>query len=428
MAQFNTDIVVRTLGRIDPSFTKVISKLEQVGALITTLQKKPLNIFGSSGGAGGDIAAKQLANFKKLTRDIANLDQTEEGAIQRTKLLGNTLSSTAEKAQAFAKALDNVNIAKQGPKKASIVSTQAAEVKTLGTAWANATIQAEKYQNRLARFKNDSLREAQGLQTQDARDAEIERRKRFVATEREKRRQAKLTADARIKEDKRVAKEVRKNEREAKQDRNKKQRERNSKLNNLGAAVGFPLLFGGGVGSVAGGAIGAAFGGFGGSIVGSALGQQFDALTAATITTAKAFEKLGSTANDLIPKLGRGVGNGFGGQSQFLIGEGRESQVAAILRERFAEVYGDEALKDFEKLAEINKEFEQTWNEIGVELQRLLSGPLGTFLEALKGISNGVSGRGNEGVDNRKELNDTYTKLQLQANKILGDGHFQLLV
>jgi hypothetical protein len=156
---------------------------------------------------------------------------------------------------------------------------------------------------------------------------------------------------------------------------------------NLSAGAGFPLLFGGGPGSVLGGLGGALLGGFGGSIIFGALGQQLDALGAAALSTADAIGGLGSTASDLIPKLGSGAGNGFGGRAQALIDEGSSAQVATILRERFEEVYGSQALKDFEKLAKTNKKFKETWQELGVQLQLLIDGPL----EGLLGILNRIN-------------------------------------
>jgi hypothetical protein len=155
---------------------------------------------------------------------------------------------------------------------------------------------------------------------------------------------------------------------------------------NLSAGVGFPLLFGGGPGSIIGGALGA-LGGFGGSVLGSAIGQQIDNLGKAALDTAKAFGKLGATVEDLLPALGRGAGGGFSGRAQFLASRGRESQVASIARRRFDEVYGTGASKRFEELAEKGKEFDQVLNEIGIGFKNLMAGPLGAILEALKGIS-----------------------------------------
>jgi len=156
---------------------------------------------------------------------------------------------------------------------------------------------------------------------------------------------------------------------------------------NLSAGAGFPLLFGGGPGSVLGGLAGGLLGGFGGSIIFGALGQQLDALGAAALSTADAFGKLGATASDLITKLGSGAGNGFGDRAQFLIDEGSQSQVGKILRDRFAEVYGDQALRDFEALAETNKEFKQTWTELGVQFQLLIDGPLKGLLDIVNRIN-----------------------------------------
>jgi hypothetical protein len=156
---------------------------------------------------------------------------------------------------------------------------------------------------------------------------------------------------------------------------------------NLSAGAGFPLLFGGGPGSVLGGLGGGLLGGFGGSIIFGALGQQLDALGAAALSTADAFGKLGATASDLITKLGSGAGNGFGDRAQFLIDEGSQSQVGQILRDRFAEVYGDQALRDFEALAETNKKFKQTWTELGVQFQLLIDGPLKGLLDIVNRIN-----------------------------------------
>ena len=115
------DIVLRTLARFDPSFNKVINKIEQVSDLVNKLNKKPLNIFGKSGGPGGDIAAKQLKGFQDAIRDVAN---SGDDAAKRVKLLGNTVATTAEKAQVFAQALDNVKLKSGG------LSRQEAAVKT----------------------------------------------------------------------------------------------------------------------------------------------------------------------------------------------------------------------------------------------------------------------------------------------------------
>ena len=149
MAQFQGDIVLRTLAKFDPSFNKVINKIEQVSDLVNKLNKQPLNIFGKSGGPGGDIAAKQLKGFQDAVRNVAN---SGDDAAKRVKLLGNTVATTAEKAQVFAQALDNVRLKSGGLK------GQEAAVKNLARAWGIATEQApETYSQRLDRIQNDTL-------------------------------------------------------------------------------------------------------------------------------------------------------------------------------------------------------------------------------------------------------------------------------
>ena len=157
-------------------------------------------------------------------------------------------------------------------------------------------------------------------------------------------------------------------------------------LQNAASGVGFPLLFGGGPGSIIGGLVGA-IGGFGGSILGSAIGQQIDNLGISALVTAKSFGKLGATVEDLLPTLGRGGGGGFTGQAQFLAARGRESEVAVIARQRFDEVYGPGATERYEELAKTAKEFDQVLNEVGIGFKNLAAGPLKAILDALKGIS-----------------------------------------
>ena len=73
----------------------------------------------------------------------------------------------------------------------------------------------------------------------------------------------------------------------------------------LGSAViggGFPLITGGGPGSILGGALGGLAGGFAGSIGGSAIGQSFDQATQAIIKTAEVTRSTGNAFDFLSEK------------------------------------------------------------------------------------------------------------------------------
>ena len=74
-------------------------------------------------------------------------------------------------------------------------------------------------------------------------------------------------------------------------------RSRNNRAQNAALGVGFPLLFGGGAGSIIGGGLGAA-GGFGGSVIGSAIGAQFDQIVSSAA-------ELGQALNPLTADLDR---------------------------------------------------------------------------------------------------------------------------
>ncbi len=67
--------------------------------------------------------------------------------------------------------------------------------------------------------------------------------------------------------------------------------------------VGFPLLFGGGAGSIAGGLLGSA-GGFGGQILGSAVGQQVDQFASKLVGLAGALDGAGGSTQALETLLG----------------------------------------------------------------------------------------------------------------------------
>ena len=179
---------------------------------------------------------------------------------------------------------------------------------------------------------------------------------------------------------------------EKKRERELAERKRGRQIGDFAASVGFPLLFGGGPGSVVGGAGGSIVGsllgvGFGGQILGSALGQQLDKLGQAALQTGEVFNKLTRNVDQLIPKLGTSTQPGFAGTAQFLVSQGRGSEVATAARNAFENAYGPGALKRFEELGRTSKEFNQVMAELGVQLQDFISGPLRGLLEVIKKVT-----------------------------------------
>ena len=196
----------------------------------------------------------------------------------------------------------------------------------------------------------------------------------------ERNRQKKIRDDKRAqdKKDREALRGVRKLERAEERAANKRKRDRANFRNNLGAGIGFPLLFGGGPGSVIGGAAGAA-GGFGASILLSSIGTVIDRLGGAALKTARIFNELTDSVDDLIP-VTRNLGGSA--QARFLVDQGLSAQVATILREEFAERTG----RDLTKEAETAERFDNAVQGIGNTLQALLTGPLQGISRILEGL------------------------------------------
>ena len=113
------------------------------------------------------------------------------------------------------------------------------------------------------------------------------------------------------------------------------QRTKANRAQNAALGVGFPLLFGGGPGSVLGGGLGALAGGFGGSVIFSAIGAQIDALVGSV-------RKLGDASKDATSFLDAAAQAGFNisestrQRAQDLIKEGQNIEAFyAVLAERY---------------------------------------------------------------------------------------------
>ena len=129
-------------------------------------------------------------------------------------------------------------------------------------------------------------------------------------------------------------------------------RNRQNRIQGLQLGVGFPLLFGGGVGSVAGGALGAltdSSGGFGGQILFSAIGQQIDAFIQKTGDLGKALNPLTADLNALTTAAGL-----TGTNMEFMIKAidraGNSTVAQRLAAEQLAITIGDkgvQSLKDY---------------------------------------------------------------------------------
>ena len=164
---------------------------------------------------------------------------------------------------------------------------------------------------------------------------------------------------------------------------------RSNRLESVALGVGFPLLFGGGAGSVAGGALGSFVGdkGFGGQILLSAVGQVIDNFTQRLGELAKSID----STDDILSEL-ETAGYTVSDSTKTVIDAyqrvGREADAYKVALEEINRVLGPDGaskLSDY-RIAneELSAEFEKAKAALDAELLPVLTGTIRLIL-ALKG-------------------------------------------
>ena len=212
-------------------------RLESLQSTITAINKTPVDLNVGGRGRGRDLSGKLSKNVNDLVRNFNNFGKSFSSVNKQAILFGDLMSQTALKSTGEFKRQD-------------------VAVKNLATAYTRATSEAARFEKQQINL----IRTSKGLQSSTEREIELLRRRAKVSRLQERRRRGQNLQQDIL----------------------------------LGA--GFPLLFGGGAGAVAGGLTGALIGqgkgGFGAQILGSAIGQQFDALVAKAVNLGKALNPL----------------------------------------------------------------------------------------------------------------------------------------
>ncbi|BAR14570.1 tape measure protein [uncultured Mediterranean phage uvMED] len=165
---------------------------------------------------------------------------------------------------------------------------------------------------------------------------------------------------------------------------------RNKRLEQVGLGAGFPLLFGGGAGSVIGGGLGGLTGSFGAQIALSALGQQVDQFIASVVNVGTALTSASGTVEMFREK------NLFSSEAVKrhafeLEQQGEMQQLATLLTKDLASQIGVNAVKNFQELGGEVKEFLKTINQLFLAVQGFVAGPLAKLLGAINTVLGGVS-------------------------------------
>jgi len=274
-------------------------RLESLQSTITAINKTPVDLNVGGRGRGRDLSGKLSKNVNDLVRNFNNFGKSFSSVNKQAILFGDLMSQTVLKSTGEFKKQD-------------------VAVKNLATAYTRATSEAARFEKQQINL----IRTSKGLQSSTEREIELLRRRAKVSRLQERRRRGQNLQQDIL----------------------------------LGA--GFPLLFGGGAGAVAGGLTGALIGqgkgGFGAQILGSAIGQQFDALVAKAVNLGKALNPL---TFDLEAVAGAA---GIAGTetAQFLenieryAGATEAARLATKLLETRIGKEGRQALQDFGKAAQ----------------------------------------------------------------------------
>ena len=120
-------------------------------------------------------------------------------------------------------------------------------------------------------------------------------------------------------------------------------------LEQVGLGAGFPLLFGGGAGSVIGGGLGGLTGSFGAQIAFSAIGSQIDQFVAGMVDAGKALTSVGSAA-DFMAEKSLFSSDSMQFRIEKLIEEGQVTEAAALMTQEMAKQVGGSGLKALKDL------------------------------------------------------------------------------
>ena len=165
------------------------------------------------------------------------------------------------------------------------------------------------------------------------------------------------------------------------------QKARRDRIQGLQLGVGFPLLFGGGAGSVAGGALGAltdSSGGFGGQILFSALGQQIDTFIQNLGNLADSLESAESILNGLAD-AGLRVSKELKTAVQTLEDQGRFIDAYNVALGELERRFGPNAVQELSNYDAANEALQEAFSDAASTLQREL-------LPALTLVTQGVAG------------------------------------
>ena len=162
-------------------------------------------------------------------------------------------------------------------------------------------------------------------------------------------------------------------------------RVRRQRLEQVGLGAGFPLLFGGGAGSVIGGGLGGLTGSFGAQIAFSAIGQQIDQFVASMVEAGKAVTSVGGAA-DFMAEKSLFSSDSMQFRIEKLIEEGQVTEAAALMTQEMAKQVGGSGLKALKDLGTEASKMGKLFNALILQVQAFISRALTPLLAAINKV------------------------------------------
>ena len=214
----------------------------------------------------------------------------------------------------------------------------------------------------------------------------------------------------RLAQEKKVTAELQRQARLEERAAQQKKKNAANRAQNVALGVGFPLLFGGGPGSVIGGGLGALGGGFGGSVIASGLGAQFDLLIRSATELGQALNPLTADLDKVVEASGA-AGTSLGSVVSELESLGLSTAAYTTALQILENQIGEDGVKALQ-------EFGDGTADLGREVQKLLTDVSVVIAEqltpAVKGIVGALANANLERQGSRLAQTDTPIGQQLQ--------------
>ena len=161
-------------------------------------------------------------------------------------------------------------------------------------------------------------------------------------------------------------------------------------LEQVGLGAGFPLLFGGGAGSVIGGGLGGLTGSFGAQIAFSAIGQQIDQFVAGMVDAGKALTSVGGAA-DFMAEKSLFSSDSMQFRIEKLIEEGQVTEAAALMTQEMAKQVGGSGLKALKDLGTEASKMGKIFSTLLIRVQAFLARALTPLLKLINSAVGGLT-------------------------------------